>query len=154
MEETVQYEHVRNAALGLAMDYDYESFTRSSEADRECFVSVYDDAQNPENYLELTASAEDADTVAASVREALSQEYDLLESTRELERSGSCLRIEASVLKGTNRMADQIQAVYIIPASDGCRVATTHYAAEASEGFGRRFAYMLDTLEVFDRNAG
>ena len=92
--------------------------------------------------------------MASSVREALSQEYELLESTRELGLAGSCLRIEASVIKGTNNMADQLQAVYIIPADDGCRVATAHYAAEASEGFGRRFGYMLDTLEVFDRNVG
>ena len=42
MEETVKYEHVRNSAIGFEMDYDYESLVRCSEADRECFVSVYD----------------------------------------------------------------------------------------------------------------
>ena len=36
--------------------------------------------------------------------------------------------------------------VYIIPAADGCRIASAHYAIEASEGFGRRFRYMMDTF--------
>ena len=96
----------------------------------------------------LTADLRNADAVAASVRAALSQEYDLLENTRELERAGSSLRIEASVPKGTGRMGSQIQVVYIIPAPDGCRVATAHYAVEAAEGFGRRFSYLLNTLAV------
>ena len=100
----------------------------------------------------MTYCAEDAETAAKAVRETLSQEYDLLESTRELARAGSCSRIEASVIKGTNRMADQLQAVYIIPAPDGCRIAAAHYAIEGAEGFGRRFSYMLNTLAVIDRN--
>lgn len=152
MEETVRYEHMRNDTIGFEMDYDYERFQRRSEEDRECFVSVYDEPENPENYLEVTHRAEDADTVAASVRETLSQEYDLLESSQELECAGSCLRIEASEIKGTGRMADQIKAVYIIPASDGCITATTHYAIEGAEGFGRRFSYMLDTLVVAEES--
>nr|MCR5576303.1 hypothetical protein [Oscillospiraceae bacterium] len=154
MEETVCYEHVRNDTIGIEIDYDYERFIRSGEAERECFVSCWDRPEVPENYLELTCSTEDADTVAAAVREALSQEYELLESTRELERAGSCMRIEASVIKGTNNMADQLQAVYILPTPDGCRIAIAHYAAEGAEGFGRRFAYMLNTLTVIDRSAG
>ena len=129
MEETVRYEHIRNNAIGVEMDYDYDRFVRQGGSDRERFVSVWDDPQKPENYLDVTYSAEDADTAAASVREALSQEYDLLESTRELERAGSCIRIEASVIKGTDRMPDQLQAVYIIPAPDGCRIATAYWQA-------------------------
>ena len=151
MEETVKYEHVVNKTVGIEMDYDYESFLRRSEADRERFVSVWDNAATPENWLEVTYSAESAETAAASVREALSLEYDLLEDTRTLDRAGDCLRIEASVIKGTNNMAPQIQTVYIIPAPDGCRIATAHCAIEASEGFGRRFAYMLNTLSVISR---
>ena len=153
MEETVHYEHIRNDAVGVEMDYDYELFVRRSGADGECFVSCWDRPENPENYLELTYRLEDADTVAASVREAFSLEYDLLEGTRELDRAGSCIRMEAAVLRGTGQMADRLQVVYIIPASDGCRVATEHFAAEASEGFGRRFSYMLNTLAVIDRRA-
>lgn len=150
MEETVHYEHVRNESLGFEMDYDYESLARSSEADRERFVSVWDKAEDPQNYLELTVRPEDAGTVAAAIREELSQTYDLTEEARELERAGGCLYIEASVLKGTNQMADQLQLVYIIPASDGCIVATEHLSIEAAEGFGRRFSYMLNTLSVID----
>ncbi len=153
MEETVPYEHIRNEALGFEMDYDYEKFVRKSEPDRERFISVWDDAEKPENYLELTYHAEDADTVAASVRAELSQEYDLLESTRELDRAGSCLYMEASVLKGTNTMADRLQLVTIIPASEGCIEAREHLVIEASEGFGRRFSYMLNTLSLIDRSS-
>ena len=151
MEETVRYEHIRNDSIGIEMDYDYELFVRRSEPNRECFISVWDNQQNPENYLEITYREEDADTVAASISEALSQEYDLSTGPRELERAGSCTWIEASVIKGTNNMADHLQIVYIIPAADGCRVATEHLAIESSEGFGRRFSYMLHTLSVIDR---
>ena len=148
MEETVPYEHIVSEALGLEMDYDYESFQRRSEADRECFISIWDSADNPENYLEVTCRAEDAESVAATVREELSGKYDLRESTRTLDRAGECLYIEAAVLKGTNNMADQLQMVYIIPAPDGCFVATVHCVAEAAEGFGRRFSYMINTISV------
>lgn len=151
MEETVQYEHLISPAAGFEMDYDYESFVHRSEPNRECFISIWDDSENPENYLEVTGSAEDAETMAASVREALSQDYDLVEESRQLEGAGSCIYIEASALKGTGRMAEQLQAVYIIPASDGCRVATAHFSCEAAEGFGRRFSYMLNTLALIDR---
>ena len=148
MEETVQYEHIRNEALGFEMDYDYESFERYSDPEQESFLSVWDGPGNPENFLELRHSAEDAETAAAAVREELSGEYELTESTRVLERAGECLYIEASVLKGSNTMADQLQAVYIIPAPEGCYVARAHFAAEAAEGFGRRFAYLLNTFSV------
>ena len=151
MEETVQYEHVVSETVGFEMDYDYEFFLRRSEADRERFVSVWDNAANPENWLEVTYSAESAAAAEASISETLSQEYELLKETRTLDRAGDCVRIEASVIKGTNNMAPQIQTVYIIPAPDGCRIATAHCAIEASEGFGRRFAYMLNTLSVISR---
>ena len=141
-------QNIVNDTLDFEMDYDYERFTRIIEADREFFVSVWDDDTNPENYLEMTYRAEDADSVAAAVRAELSQQYDLLEHTRELDRAGNCIYIEASVLKGTNTMADQLQAVYIIPAGDGSIVATAHYAVEGSEGFGRRFSLMLQTLSL------
>ena len=38
--------------------------------------------------------------------------------------------------------------VYIIPAPDGCRVATAHYSFESAEGFGRRFSYIVNTLTI------
>jgi hypothetical protein len=61
---------------------------------------------------------------------------------------GECIYIEASVLKGTNTMADQLQMVYIIPAPEGCIVATVHCAVEAAEGFARRFNYMINTISA------
>lgn len=152
MEETVHYEHLKNETLGFEMDYDYESFVRQREADRETFISVYDKPDNPENFLEITAVPQDADAVAAFVSEALSREFDLTNVTRTLARAGECVRIEASVIKGTNRMAPQLQAVYIIPSGDGCLLATTHAAIEASEGFWRRFDYMLNTLSLLARD--
>lgn len=148
MEETVRYEHVINGAVGFEMDYEYEEFVRNSEADRERFISTWDDPSSPENYLEVVHSTMDAETTAASITELLSQDYDVMRDSRRLEGSGDCIRIEASVIKGTDRMADRLQEVYIIPASEGCCVATAHYAVEGAEGFGRRFAYMLNTLEI------
>ena len=49
MEETVHYEHVRNEAVGVEMDYDYELFVRRSGPDGECFVSCWDRPESPEN---------------------------------------------------------------------------------------------------------
>ena len=42
--------------------------------------------------------------------------------------------------------------VYVIPAADGCLVATAHYTIESAEGFGRRFNYLMNTFEASDRN--
>ena len=142
MEETVRYEHIRREDLGFRMNYDYENFLRQREADRERFVSDWDDPENPENYLEVTYDPGDPAQVADAVSASLSQEYDLLWEERELDSGLSCTYIEASVIKGTNQMADHLQAVYIIPAGSGSIVAAAHYAAEAAEGFGRRFAYI------------
>ncbi len=147
MEETVHYEHIRNESIGFEIDYDYENFQRRSEADRECFVSVWDDAASPENYLEIRRLSQDAETAAASIAGELSERYEVGWGTYTLERAGDCIRLDASVdANDTSQMMDQLQTVYIIPASDGCYVATEHYAIEASEGFGRRFSYMMHTF--------
>ena len=147
MEETVRYEHVRNDALGFAFDYDYENFVRRSEADCERFISDWDDPAAPENYLELRYSAADAATVAAVIGETLSQEYEISrEDAFPLANAPGCIRIDASADKGGLTMPDQLQAVYIIPAADGCRIAAAHYAIEGSEGFGRRFRYMMESF--------
>ena len=151
MEETVHYEHIRREDLGFEMDYDYEFFTRTSEANREVFLSVWDDPENPEDFLEVTFLPTDADTAAAFASEALSRAYDIITVPRTLDRAGDCVRIEGSVIKGTNRMADQLQAVYVIPAPDGCFVATEHYFITEAEGYGRRFSALLDTLALIDR---
>ena len=151
MEETVHYEHIRNEALGIEMDYDYEMFSRESDSGCERFVCVWDDPANIEDYLELTSSPKDADTAAAAIAEELSKDYEVYRDSRELDSAGSCIYLDASAEKGTNRMPEQLQAVYIIPAPDGCRIATAHYSIEAAEGFGRRFSYMMNTLSVMDR---
>ena len=149
MEETVRYEHVRNDSVGFEMDYDYEKFERLGGADRECFVSRYDDAGSPENYLEVRYSPLDAGAAAAAVSEALSHDYDInREDSFRLDRAGSCIRIDASAEKGGLTMPERLQMVYIIPASDGCRIATAHYFIEGAEGFGRRFHSFMDSFTV------
>ena len=152
MEETVRYEHVVNRTAGFEMDYDYESFLRQSEGDRERFLSIWDDPENPENYLEVKYDTGNAELVAEVISSALSDEYDVFSEYRELDFAGRCIYLEASALKGTNQMAEQLQSIYVIPASDGCRVATAHYSIESAEGFGRRFANMVNTLSVLDRD--
>ena len=151
MEETVKYEHVRDESLGFEMDYDYESLVRRSEADRECFVSVYDKPEAPENYLEVTFRAESAETVADSISEALSKDYAISRNTYLLDYAGSCIGIDASATND-GQTPDLMQKVYIIPAGDGCIVATSHYYFEGAEGFGRRFSYMMNTLVVIAGN--
>ena len=74
MEETVRYEHIRSEAAGVEMDFDYERFVRRTGTNRERFISVYDDPENPLNYLEVEYRPEDAETVSASISEALSSE--------------------------------------------------------------------------------
>ena len=154
MEETVRYEHIRNETLGFEMDYDYENFVRRSEPDRECFISVWDDPEHPENYLEVTARAEDAQTAADAIGAELSKSYEIhRDDACVLDGVGVCIHIDASADVGGLTMPDQLQAVYIIPAPDGCRVATAHYAIEASEGFGRRFHYLMHSFTVLARGS-
>ena len=151
MEETVRYEHIVNESAGFEMDYDYESFVRQSEASRELFLSVWDDPADPVNYLEVRYDTGSAELVSDAVSADLSRKFDRVRETREVDRAGICICIEASARKGAGNMADALQTVYIIPASVGCRVATAHFAVEAAEGFGRRFDYMLHTLSVIEK---
>ena len=147
MEETVQYEHVRNDVLGFEMDYDYENFVRQSEPDCERFVSNWDDPGNPENYLEVRFSPLDAETAAAAIIGALSDDYEVRrEDSLPLGRAGTCIRIDADEIKGGGYMPDLLQTVYVVPASDGCRVATANSVIVESEGFLRRFRYMMNTF--------
>ena len=152
MDRTVRYEHIVNKTAGFEMDYDYETFVRHSEADRERFILAWDDdPANPEYYLEVTYSPEDAETVAAAISEALSNDYEINRGSMELEHAGSCIRIGASEVKGGGYTADQMQMVYIIPTDDGCRIATAHYGFDSSDLFGARFRAMVNTLSVIDR---
>ena len=151
MEETVQYEHVVSRAAGFEIDYEYENLVRRSEADRELFLSAWDDPAQPVNYLEVRYDTGNAELVASALNAGLAASYDTTLEETDLDRAGRCLCIEASQVKGGG-LANQLQRVYIIPASDGCRIATAHYSREAAEGFGSRFHSMLQTLSVIDRS--
>ena len=154
MEETVRYEHVKSAAFGFEMDYDYENFVRRSDADCERFVSVWDNAAEPENYIEVRSDTGNAELVADAIIARLSGDYEIRQEYRELARAGQCIHIAADIIKGTDRMPDHLQYVYVIPAADGCRVVTEHCFAVDCEGLLRRFDYMLNTLTVPDGNGG
>jgi hypothetical protein len=148
MEEPVKYEHVINETIGMEMDYDYESLVRQKDGDRERFVSIYDNIDAPENYLEVLHSNQDAETAAAAISAELSKTYDIGKSVYKLDNAGDCIRLDASANVGGKTMPDQLQMVYIIPAGDGSIIATAHYAIEAAEGFGHRFAYLMHTMVV------
>ena len=150
MEETVNYRHVVNQTAGFAMDYEFESFVRQSDPDRERFVWGYDDPQNPENYLEVYSSPEDAETVAARITESLSADYSVSRDTIALDKAGECIRLDASATPDGTHTADVLQAVYIIPAADGCRIAALRYLPEGSDGFGKRLSLMVNTIQVLD----
>ena len=90
------------------------------------------------------------DAVSASVGDELSKNYDIIREPYVLDRAGVCVRIDASSTKD-GRTPDLLEAAYIIPAGDGCLVAAAHYTFESAEGFGRRFAEMLNTLVVLSR---
>ena len=146
MEETVRYEHVRNENLGFEMDYDYESLARAGEEDRERFLSLWDDPESPENYLEVTRRPEDAEPAAEAIRDELAGEYTVTEEPFVLDGARDRLRIDASDAQ-TGRM----QTVTVIPADGGCLVASAHYTVESAEGFGRRFGCLVDTISPIPR---
>ena len=146
MEETVHYEHVVNNDLGFEIDYEYEDLNRKTLADREIFISVYDDENDPSNYLEVSQSDLPVDTVITNLRIELSQKADIETETRTLDNAGEVTYIEASSKDGN--MLNQIQSVYVIPAGNGTIVARCHFSIEAAEGFGGRFRQMLNTLVV------
>ena len=149
MEEPVKYEHARNDVIGVELDYEYETLARNSESDKERFISIYDDADNPENYLEVTYRPENIDTVTASISEELSKEYEIQTDQYELDKAGGCTRIYASAGADGAVMPELLQTVYIIPSGDGTVVAAAHYTIESAEGFGHRFDYMVNTLACF-----
>jgi len=145
-EETVHYEHIVNNDLGFEMDYEYEQLNRKTLADREIFISVYDDENDPSNYLEVSQSDLPVDTVITNLRIELSQKADIETETRTLENAGEVTYIEASSKDGN--MLNQMQSVYVIPAGNGTIVVRYHFSIEAAEGFAGRFREMLNTLVV------
>ena len=150
MEETIKLEHVINEIAGFAMDYDYESFVRRSAPDLECFIWSYDDPENPENFVEVSYSAEDAETVADTIETELSEDYEVYRDTTVLSSGCECIRMDASAVPGGAYTADVMQAVYVIPTADGCRVARIQYLPEGSDGFGKRLTYLVNTITVME----
>ena len=147
-EQTVHYEAIRNDALGFEMGYDYENFVRQSEADCERFISVWDNPDNPEIYLEITHSSDDAETTAASIAETLSAQYNVSRWEYTLDRAGDCIDLRGELDKEGQMSIWELQMVYIIPADDGCFVAWGHYTQESAEGCGARFRGMMHTFAV------
>ena len=147
MEETVKYEHVKNDVIGIELDYDYENFERRSGSASECFISRYDNVDDPQIFLEIFYSTEGADAAASSIASSLSKDYDVIKETRALKNAGPCTYIDASANK-EGQTPDKLQAVYVIPLSNGCAVATAHYTFESADGFGHRFNEIMNTLTV------
>lgn len=147
MEETVNYEHVKNTALGYELDYEYESLERRGDGESECFLSREDDPQDPWNYLEIRYDTGNANLVTDALKATLSGAYDTVSAEDwTLENAGECLRIYASGAEDGS-----LQTVYVIPSGDGCLVATAHCTYESAEGFGGRFNAMMNTLTVIAR---
>ena len=149
MDEPVQYEHIGNEALGFEMDYDYENFVRYTEQDSERLISIWDKPDNPEIYIEITRSAENAETTAASIRETLSAEYDASMEQSTLDSAGECIEIRAEVDHNNQMSLWQLQMVYVIPTSDGgSLVVWGHYTVESADGMGARLSGMINSIEV------
>ena len=148
MEETVNYEHAVSESLGFEIDYDYESLIRKSDSEKESFISMYDDPEHPDNYLEVTFISENADAALTSIKDELSNSYDIEEETCTLSNAGDCFRIDAFAEKDSSNTSGRLQRVYVIPAGEGSLVATSHFTIESAEGFGGRFDDLIDTIVV------
>ena len=152
MDEPVQYERIGNEALGFEMDYDYENFVRKTEQNSERLISIWDNPDNPEIYIEITRSAENAETTAASIKETLSAEYDASMEQSALDGAGECIEIRAEVDHNYQMSLWQLQMVFIIPTSDGSSlVVWGHYTVESADGMGARLYNMINSLKVVEQ---
>ena len=148
MEQTVRYEQIVNETMGFAMGYDYDRFERHSEADREVIVLQGDDPENPEVYLEVACREEDAETAAADIMETLSGQYAPTRGEYTLDRAGDCIVIHADVDTTGEMTMEELQVVYIIPASGGCFVAWGHNTMDSADAFGALFRGLMHTFVV------
>ncbi|MBQ6756380.1 MAG: hypothetical protein IJP43_05490 [Oscillospiraceae bacterium] len=143
-EEKVGYEHAISKNVGFELDFEYDSLNRVTESDRERFISVFDTAEDAWNYLDVTASAQSADTVADAFTASLSNDFNSVEKQPlTLDKAGDCVYIVAYDAKDDS---GKMQTVFVVPAADGCRVAEAHFTIESAEGFGARFGYMMNTF--------
>lgn len=146
MEEAVLYEHIRNEEIGFELDYECDLLAREKGGNAERLLSIYDEAGNPCNYLEVTNSKEKAEDAAGSISEMLSKDYDITQESCELEHAGSAIKIITVSAKENGEVQSMLQTVYIIPTAEGSLIATAHYTLESAGGFGQRFAYIVNTI--------
>lgn len=152
MDEPVKYEHIGNEVLGFEMDYDYENFVRKTEQDSERLISIWDNPDNPEIYIEIIHSMENAETTAASIKETLSAEYDASMEQSTLDGAGECIEIRAEVDHNHQMSLWQLQMVFIIPTSDGgSLVVWGHYTVESADGMGARLYNMINSIKVVEQ---
>ena len=149
MEETVSYEHIRNEALGFELDYDYEILERRTEADREVFLALGEDPEDPWNYFEIRRTAGDADSVAAELSANFSDAYDTVSAAPfTFSGAGACTCIDVSGAKDGKAPAGSLLTVYVIPANGSCLVALVRCTFESAGGFGVRANAILNTLTL------
>lgn len=149
MEETVSYEHIRNEALGFEMDYDYEILERRQNADREVFLALGEDPEDPWNYFEIRRTAGDADSVTAGLSANFSDGYESVSAAPfTFDGAGACTCINVSGAKDGKAPAGSLLTVYVIPADGSCLVALVRCTFESAGGFGVRANAMLNTLTL------
>lgn len=149
MEETVSYEHIRNEALGFELDYDYEILERRTEADREVFLALGEDPEDPWNYFEIRRTAGNADSVAAELSANFSDAYDTVSAAPfTFSGAGACTCIDVSGAKDGKAPAGSLLTVYVIPANGSCLVALVRCTFESAGGFGVRANAILNTLTL------
>lgn len=149
MEETVSYEHIRNEALGFEMDYDYEILERRKDTDREVFLALGEDPEDPWNCFEIRRTAGDADSVTAGLKTNFSDSYDTVSAAPfTFDGAGACTCIDISGAKDGKAPAGSLLTVYVIPANDSCLVALVRCTYESAGGFGVRANAMLNTLTL------
>jgi len=149
MEETVSYEHIRNEALGFEMDYDYEILERRTEPDREVFLALGEDPEDPWNYFEIRRTAGDADSVTTGLSTNFSGGYETVSAAPfTLDGVGACTRIDVSGAKDGKAPAGSLLTVYVIPANGSCLVALVRCTFESAGGFGVRANAILNTLTL------
>lgn len=151
MEETVQYEHVINEEIGFEMDYEYDSLEREKGDGIERLVSIYDDPNDPENYLEVTFSEENVEDVANAIKEELSKGHTVLSEYHDQEGEDGGIMLLTTQAKEDCQTPNRLQMVYVFPASEGSLIATAHFTMETMEGFGSRFSQIMHTIVLIEK---
>ena len=150
MEETVYYEHYVDTTIGFEIDYEYYELGRSASNEDVTFFSMYDDPNDLENYLEITYSPDDADLTASNLTSEYSSNFEVIQSSVTLDNGVTCTKLSLLNPEDGSR---NLQNIYVIPADDGCRVASAHFTIESSEGFGTRFDNTVRSINVIAREA-